>query len=196
MDIRVPTRHTVASTGQRSRRLALIGAAALLIAACLPGHPARFIFARNDSGHETLVRMSEGTVVRVWRLPIGFDGLLRIIDAVYRPRIEILDSSCTLLGPAPAMEGAGGHLLHIGPGNEITARETAVPQVLEMPEATELFGECGSNQAGPGGEPTGGTRDRSFERQQFVLGPWSAGIGGCASDLSIGGHERKCHGGS
>src|SRR6266545_1452274 len=112
MDIRVPTRHTVASTGQRSRRLALIGAAALLIAACLTGHPARFIFA----------------------------------------------SICTLLVPAPAMEGSGGHLLHIGPGNEITARETAVPQVLEMPEATELFGECGSNQAGPGGEPTGGTR--------------------------------------
>jgi hypothetical protein len=170
MDIRVSTRRTVASTGQRSRRLALIGAAALLIAACLPGHPARFIFARNDSGHETRVRFSEGGIVRVYRLPVGFDGLVRIIDELFRPSVEILDSSCTLLGPAPDMEDAGGHLLQVGPGNEITARETALPQVFEMPHATELFGECGSTQAGPGGEPTGGTRDRTFERQQLVLG--------------------------
>jgi hypothetical protein len=116
VDIRVPTWRTVASTAQTSRRLALIGAAALLIAACLPGHPARFIFARNDSGHETRVRFSEGTVVRVYRLPAGFDGLVEIIDALYRPSVEILDSSCKELGPAPVMEGAGGHLLQIGPG--------------------------------------------------------------------------------
>ncbi len=38
--------------------------------------------------------------------------------------------------------------------------------------------------------------DLDAHLQDAVLGPWSAGIGGCASDLSIGGHERKCHGGS
>lgn len=136
----------------QSRMMLTAVGAALLLVACGISHLARFIYARNDTGHETLVRMSEGGIVHVYRLPTGFNGFVAWVSEPYRPTVEILDSSCRLLGLAPAMEGTGGRLLQIGPEFAIAVSETVVPQGSDRPSAAELFGGmCGSTQAGPGG---------------------------------------------
>lgn len=124
----------------QTRRAISVAIASVVLCACEPGW---FLYGVNDSRSEYWVRISEPSSVRVYALPVGFDGHVVSDTAPFEAKIEVITTDCEPVA-ALAIASTGSNAITIAGDDSVSV--SPVDQHDRGPSSTELRGVCGGTR--------------------------------------------------
>jgi hypothetical protein len=101
-----------------------------------------FLYARNTSESEYLIRVSDGTLTELFSVPPGFEGHVDSNTGPYQGTLWLLKPDCAELQER-RVAGPGSFVAVIGSGGSLQLDEID-GNGLEGPSAPRLRGVCGA----------------------------------------------------